>query len=45
MSEQHGKTYRPWAPERYPHAAQSPAAQLPAGDVVCCLLETVRRLD
>jgi transposase len=45
MSEQRGKTYRPWEPERYQHEAQSPAAKLPAGDVVFFLLDTVRRLD
>src|SRR6266851_3639126 len=45
MSEQHGKTYRPWDPERYQHEAQSPAAKLPAGDLVFFLLDTVRRLD
>src|SRR5256884_9363448 len=44
MSEQHGKTYRPWEPERYQHEAQSPAAKLPAGDVVFFLLDTVRGL-
>lgn len=45
MSEQHGKTYRPWEPERYQHEAQSPAAKLPAGDVGFFVLDTVRRLD
>src|SRR4030095_2485118 len=45
MSEQHGKTYRPWEPERYQHEAQSPAAKLHEGDVVFVLLDTVRRLD
>jgi transposase len=45
MSEQHGKTYRPWDPERYQYEAQSPAAKLPEGDVVFFLLDTVRRLD
>src|SRR4030095_13001768 len=45
MSEPHGKTSRPWEPERYQHEAQSPAAKLPAGDVVFFVLETVRRLD
>ena len=45
MSEQHGKTSRPWDPERYQHEAQSPAAKLPEGNVVFFLLETVRRLD
>ena len=45
MSEQHGKTSRPWDPERYQHEAQSPAAKLPEGDGVFFLLDTVRRLD
>jgi transposase len=45
MSEQHGKTYRPWDPERYRHEAQSPAAQLPEGDLVFFLLDTVPRLN
>jgi transposase len=45
MSEPHGKTYRPWEPERYQHEAQSPAAKLPQGDVVFFLLDTVRRMD
>ena len=45
MSEQHGKTYRPWDPERYRHEAQSPAAKLPAGDLVFFLLDTIPQLD
>ena len=45
MSEQPGKTYRPWDPERYRYEAQSPAAQLPEGDLVFFLLETVPQLD
>src|SRR5712664_1616992 len=45
MSEQHGKTYRPWDPERYRHEAQSPAAKLPAGDLVFFLLDTVPQLN
>ena len=45
MSEQHGKTYRPWDPERYRHEAQSPAAKLPEGDLVFFLLDTVSQLD
>ena len=45
MREPHGKTYRPWEPERYQHEAQSPAAKLPGGDLVFFLLDTVRRLD
>src|SRR2546429_2624496 len=45
MSEQHGKTSRPWDPERYRHEAQSPAAKLPEGDLVFFLLDTVPQLD
>ena len=45
LSERSGKTERPWEPARYQHAAQSPAAQLPEGDGVFFLLETVRRMD
>ena len=45
MSEQQGKTYRPWDPERYRHEAQSPAAKLPEGDLVFFLLDTVPQLD
>src|SRR5207245_11436923 len=45
MSEQHGKTYRPWDPERYRYEAQSPAAKLPEGDLVFFLLDTVPQLD
>lgn len=44
MSEQPEKTYRPWDPERYRHEAQSPAAKLPAGDLVFFLLDTVPQL-
>ena len=45
MSEPSGKTYRPWEPERYRQDAQSPAAKLPAGDLVFFLLEVVPKLD
>ena len=45
MRERHQKTYRSWEPERYQYEAQSPAAKLPAGDLVFFLLDTVRRLD
>src|SRR5881398_3673483 len=45
MSESGGKTYRRWEPERYQHEAHSPAAKLPAGDLVFFLLDTVPRLD
>jgi len=45
MSDQEGKRYRPWDPERYQQEAQSPAAKLPAADVVFFLLDTVRRMD
>ena len=44
MSEHGEKTSRPWEPERYRHAAQSPTAKLPEGDVVFCLLDTVPQL-
>jgi len=45
MSKQPEKTYRPWDPERYRHEAQSPAAKLPAGDLVFFLLDTVPQLN
>jgi transposase len=45
MSDQDGKKYRPWDPERYQQEAQSPAAKLPAADVVFFLLDSVRRMD
>ena len=45
MSEHHGKTYRPWEPERYRQEAHSPAAKLPEGDLVFFLLDTVPQLD
>jgi len=45
MSDHHGKTYRPWEPQRYRHEAHSPAAKLPEGDVVFFLLDTVPKLD
>ena len=45
MSEPGGKTYRLWEPERYRHEAQSPAAKLPAGDLVFFLLDTVPQLN
>ena len=45
MSQQHGKPYRPWEPERSQHEAQSPAAKRPEGDVVFFLLAPVRRWD
>ena len=45
MSKQPEKTYRPWDPERYRHEEQSPAAKLPAGDLVCFLLDTVPQLN
>ena len=44
MSKQHGKTYRPWEPQRYRQEAQSPEAKLPEGDVVFFLLDTVPQL-
>ena len=45
MSEQHGKTYRPWEPQLYRQEAHSPEAKLPESDLVFFLLETVPRLD
>ena len=45
MSKQHGKTYRPWEPQRYRQEVQSPEAKLPEGDVVFFWLDTVPQLD
>jgi len=45
MNEPHGKTYRPWEPQRYRQEAHSPAAKLPEGDLVFFLLDTVPRVD
>src|SRR2546422_354471 len=45
MSKHDGKPYRPWEPQRYQQEAHSPAAKLPAGDLVFFLLDTVPRLD
>ena len=45
MSDQHGKTYRPWEPQRYRREAHSPDAKLPESDLAFFLLDTVPRLD
>jgi hypothetical protein len=45
MSDARGKTYRPWNPEHYRHAAHSPEAKLPQADLVFFLLDTVPHLD
>src|SRR2546423_10679408 len=45
MSDQHGKTYRPWEPQRYGQEANSPDAKLPESDLTFFLLDTVPRLD
>jgi transposase len=45
MSEPLRKTYRPWEPQRYRRAAQSPEAKLPESDLVFFLLDTAPRLD
>ena len=45
MSDARGKTYRPWNPEHYRHAAHSPEAKLPQDDLVFFLLDTVAHLD
>jgi transposase len=44
-SEPQRKTERPWEPQRYRQAAQSPDAQLPEGDVVFCWRDRVPKLD
>lgn len=45
MDEHHGKTYRPWEPQRYASAVLTPAGQLPEDDLVFFLLDTVPHLD
>src|SRR3989440_3377041 len=45
MSDQHGKTYRPWEPQCYRQEAHSPDAKLPESDLAFFLLDTVPRLD
>ena len=45
MSTPHGKTYRPWEPQRYRQEAHSPEAKLPKGDLVFFLLDIVPQLD
>ncbi len=45
MSEDGGKTYRPWEPQRYRQQAHSPASKLPEGDLVFFLLDVVPKLD
>ena len=45
MRDAHGKPYRPWSPEHYRQEAHSPAATLPADDLVFCVLDTVPHLD
>ena len=45
MNKHDGKTSRPWEPQRSQQEAHSPAAKLPAGDLVFFLLDTVPRLD
>jgi transposase len=45
MRERGEKTYCPWEPERYRQDVHSPAAQLPEGDVVFFLLDTVPQLE
>ena len=45
MSDARSKTYRPWNPEHYRHAAHSPEATLPQDDLVFFLLDTVAHLD
>src|SRR6266705_253780 len=45
MNKHDGKTSRPWEPQRYQQEAHSPAAKLPAGDLVFFLLDKVPPLD
>lgn len=45
MSDSRGKTYRSWEPQRDRHAAHSPEAKLPEGDLMFFLLDTVLHLD
>ena len=45
MSEQHGKTSRPWEPQRYRQEVHSPEAKLPEGAWVFFVLDTVPQLD
>src|SRR5258706_1511373 len=45
MSEQGGKTYRPWEPQRDREEAHSPEAKVPECDLVFFLLDTVPQLE
>ena len=45
MSEAGGKTSRPWEPQPYRQAWQSPEGKLPEGDLVFCLLARVPQRD
>ena len=45
MREHGEKPSRPWEPERSRQDAQSPAAKLPEGDVVCFLLDSVPQVE
>src|SRR5215470_11261313 len=45
MSKSSRKTYRPWEHQRYRQEVYSPEAQLPEGDLVFFLLDTVSKLD
>ena len=45
MSEQHGKTYRLWEPQRYRQEVHSPEAKLPEGDLVFFLLDLVPQVE
>ena len=44
-SEPGGNTSRPWEPQHDRQAAQSPEDTLPAGALVCFLLDRVPQLD
>jgi transposase len=45
MDDTTRKTYRPWEPQRYAQQTHSPLTQLPEGDLVFFLVDTVAHLD
>ena len=45
MSEPGGKTSRPWEPQHYRQEGHGPEDQLPEGDLVFFLLDSVPQLD
>src|ERR1051325_8533087 len=45
MDQCHGKTYRPWEPDRYSVQTHSPISKLPEGDLVFFLLDVMPQLN